>query len=167
MNLSARLITTVLLLALGCSVLTGCNPSKQTTIVKGKLVANGAPYAPPMPAIAAQMPKPPPGVVGPDQTAQYRPLVTINSATHSSRAIVAADGTFELKGEEGKGIPPGEYTVTITSAPPPATDPFGGKLGKESPFKISVKEGAGASISIDAFEVGPFLTDAPTGGAGS
>jgi hypothetical protein len=168
MILSARLLTMGLVLALGCLVATGCNQGKQTTIVKGKLVAGGASFSPPLPAMASQLPKPPPGVVGPDQTAQYRPRLTINSSGHSSQAIIAADGTFELKGEQGKGVPPGEYTVSITGAPIPAIDPFAGKLSGQSPFKITVAPGAGATVTLEPFDVGPYLTEAPPpGGAGS
>jgi hypothetical protein len=171
MNLCVRLSTVGLFLAFTCLILNGCNQSKPGTIVKGSLVANGAAWNPPIPAQAgmyAQALKPPPGVKAPDHSAQYRPRVNISTATFSSTAIVAADGTFEFRGDDGKGIPPGEYSVTITGAPPPSTDPFGGKLAGKSPFTISVPATAGANMTAAAFDVGPFVGDAPpAGGSGS
>jgi len=47
-----------------------------------------------------------------------------------AKIIDAKDGTFELTGGDGKGIPPGRYRIAVILAPVGGTDVFKGKFDK-------------------------------------
>jgi hypothetical protein len=70
-----------------------------------------------------------------------------------ARIISAAEGTFELIGNEGKGINPGKYRVAITLAPFGSADQLKGKYSREkSKIEVEVKEGEDLVIDIAQFK---------------
>lgn len=154
---SRRFVLYALLLSIG--LLSGCDGVKSGTIVKGRLLNNGAAFAPPMPANLPPGPQPPPGVknTGADYHLIYRPVIMFNGPGGSFSSPIAADGTFTLNGE-GKGIPSGQYTVSV-SAKPPAIDPFGGKLSGGSKFQVMVPNQAEVDLPV---EVGGFVVPVDT-----
>jgi hypothetical protein len=54
-----------------------------------------------------------------------------------------ADGTFQVKGKDGAGLPPGKYQVSLQLMKN-KEDVFAGRyFGKKSPFTLEVTQGGG------------------------
>ena len=101
-------------------------------------------------------------MTGPGPAARRRPRVVVldygsGNLRSAQRALVragadadvTADGSFELKGPEGKGIPKGKYKVTVRQADPfPMGKPIEWGAGKNKPIEREVKGGS-EEIMID------------------
>jgi len=123
-----RLLSAVLLLLTVCLV-SGCGGRKQ---VKGKIVSGGQPY-----------------------TVSDKGVFILSfvpeggSDTTVYNATTEKDGTFTIKGPEGKGIPSGKYKVQLQAmdpyAPGGGTDKLGGKYapGKST---LAVDVGSGELV---------------------
>ena len=112
-----------LLLSLACLLASGCSGKIQ---VKGKIVKEGQPF-----------------------TLGEKGVFVLNfvSADGSDKTVYNAttkpDGTFTILGPEGKGIPPGKYTVNLTAMDPyPTTDKLNGKYAPgKSTMTVEVGKG--------------------------
>jgi hypothetical protein len=122
----------------------------ERTVVRGKLVDNGKPFA--LDASKVPLPKGthalPPGVTGALE------VVFISTDTKEPyQATANADaGTFEVTGTDGKGIKSGRYKIAITArlGPSPETpDYFGGKFTPEKTQILrDIKPGDEITIDI-------------------
>jgi hypothetical protein len=64
--------------------------------------------------------------------------------------IDASEGTFELTGPDGKGIPPGRYRVAVLLAPIGSADAFKGKYDRDnSKIEVELKDGEDLVIDLD------------------
>lgn len=130
------------------AVVIGC--SKKDTLpgrtkAKGRILENGLP-------IKVNVSNLPPGDPGLQIT-----FIRIGSVEagdeYDARIIDAAQGTFELIGAEGKGIPPGKYRVAITMAPIGSEDVLKGKYSREkSKVEVEVEEGKDLVIDIAQYK---------------
>lgn len=67
----------------------------------------------------------------------------------AARIFEAAEGSFELIGADGKGIPPGKYRVTVTVGPEGGADRLKGKYSRDkSKIEVEVKEGQDLVIDV-------------------
>jgi hypothetical protein len=97
-----------LLLVAGCLAVVGCGGKSK---VNGKIVKDGQPFT-----VSEK------GVF----------VLSFVSADGTDKTVYNAttkpDGTFTILGPEGKGVPPGKYTVNLTAMDPyPTTDKLAGK----------------------------------------
>ncbi len=144
----------VLFLAAGLAAALGCGgkdkkDDAEKTIVTGKLVDAGKPVA----LDASRIPLPkgahamPPGVKGSVQ------VFFISSDTKESiEAEVNADaGTFQVKGQDGKGIKPGRYRIAIVARMGMAPDTPDFFKGRFTPDKTKVLRDVkpGDDLTID------------------
>jgi hypothetical protein len=61
----------------------------------------------------------------------------------------AGDGTFEVLGKDGKGVPPGKYRVHLEHMKD-KNDLFGGRLmGAKSPLTCEVAQGKELEVNLD------------------
>jgi hypothetical protein len=117
---------TLLIAALAC--LTGCGSGKGSGSadkpfpVKGKLLKGGLPLQP----NTAGLPPGDPGL----QVIFYR-LGGAQAGEEYRAEVNAQNGTFELLGFDGKGIPKGRYRIAVIMAPVGGVDQFKGKYDKE------------------------------------
>jgi hypothetical protein len=122
MNRTIRRVLLVCCLAAACAAL-GCG---RTVKVKGQLTKGGKPF-----------------------TTKDRALVQMifhpdgGEAVDTYPATVNADGTFEVVGKEGKGIPPGKYRISV-EAPDPYPDGPDLLRGKFAPDKTPIVREVGA-----------------------
>jgi hypothetical protein len=127
--------------------LAGCGsgkPGDNSQPVQGKLTNNGA---------ALQIENKAPGVAWvevrfyPENNGQI-------SETHF-QAGVKDDGTFNVPGPSGKGLPPGKYRVIVRQWDPyPQTDKLGGKFD-ETNSKISYDITGSTTLDIDLAKLKP------------
>jgi hypothetical protein len=76
-------------------------------------------------------------------------------AGEETNAIItdAAQGSFELIGADGKGIPPGKYRVEVIMAPFGSPDALKGKYSREkSKIEVEVKEGEDLVIDLAQYK---------------
>jgi hypothetical protein len=110
-----------------CLTVSGCGgPST----VRGKLTNGGAPVTVSDKGVIV-MTFAPEGMTGPGFGADVKP-----------------DGSFEVKGPENKGVPPGKYRISVMQYDPyPTTDKLDGKFGPgKSPI---VRDVHGGTLEID------------------
>ena len=72
-------------------------------------------------------------------------------------ATVQPDGSFEVTGDPGRGMPPGKYKITVEAPDPyPAgKDLLGGRFKLNgSPWTRDVKDGAHIELDVDKPEAG-------------
>ncbi len=131
------LVLSVVILSLS---MIGCGGGSSRLKVQGKVVNNGTPYT------------------HRADTETFQ--VTFRSAGEQSQsftpAVDEATGTFTLLGSDGTGIPPGTYTIEVTSlpyGPPKPGSPQGDRFktrytGAKSPLKVEIKPDT-RSITID------------------
>lgn len=134
MNRAIRLTSSGLTLA-GLLVLSGCGGDKNVVAVKGRILENNA---------ALKTPEGlPPGT--PTVVIGFHPLSDDNETGDPQYAVVDEDGTFDVPGPKGKGIPMGKYRISVKAAksgaggsipkPPPAGAPgVGGPMGFQDRF---------------------------------
>jgi hypothetical protein len=78
----------------------------------------------------------------------FQPLEPRGSGYDSYAAEFHKDGTFEVKGKDGRGLPPGKYRVTLQHMKD-KEDLFGGRFtGENSPFTCEVKK-ASDEVVVD------------------
>lgn len=114
MNVFSRTSTGIVGGALACFLLAGCGGKSKPYPVKGTLTKGGKP----LPTAAATGPAPPgteessaPGV-----EMRFYPYDGTKRPTEPSpffAAPVKADGSFEVPGTKGNGIPAGKYLVVV------------------------------------------------------
>lgn len=65
-----------------------------------------------------------------------------------------SDGTFEVKGKDGGGIPPGKYRVSVQQFDPyPGTDLLKGRFeGRNTKIVVDVKGGDVGEIDVEKFK---------------
>ena len=127
------------LFVLTCLVLVGCSQSGKMSI-RGHLLKNGTPYAPPEGEIVRIMFVP---------IAQGKERVTDFYAANFDRD----DGSFQAAGGDGRGIPPGKYRIAIEHLKNRA-DIFKGAYDAErSPFVREIKSSAD-EVTIDLAKPG-------------
>jgi hypothetical protein len=100
--------------------LAGCGGVKKVK-AHGKLLNKGQPLTPPSPL--------PPGDPGIRLT--FYPT-DAGQGTEPQQAPVAADGTFQLNGNDQKGVVPGKYRVAVATGAFGQPDKFGGKFGENN-----------------------------------
>ena len=127
-------------LIMGCGGESG-ETAEGRTKPQGRILNNGLP-------VEVDTHNLPPGDPGMQVT-----FIKIDSADagaeHVAQIIDASQGTFEVIGADGKGIPTGKYRVAIVMAPVGGKDVFQGKYSrKKSPIEIDVQEGADVVIDI-------------------
>lgn len=136
-------------LAAGCS---SGNTEEEgpLTVVKGKLVDNGKPFA----LDESKVPLPPGATARPPGVSASALQVTLFAAEggKSYTATTNANaGTFEVTGSDGKGIPNGRYKITVTGSLGMGSgmpDYFKGKFA-EGKTKILRDVKPGEEITID------------------
>lgn len=145
----------VTLLSVGLALALGCGGSGgrdgDLTIVKGKLVEKGNPFA--LDASKVPLPK---GALGrpPGVTASGALQITFISGETKEQfpATANADaGTFEVRGVDGKGIKPGRYKIAVTGrlgTGPDSPDYFKGQFSAEK-TQILRDVKAGEEVVID------------------
>jgi hypothetical protein len=116
----------LLALAVALISLVGCGSGSRATekpfAVKGRLVKSGVPIQP-------KTDKLPPA----DSGIQLIFLRVGGQPGEEYAANVNPhDGTFNLPGLEGKGVPKGHYRIAVILAPVGGVDQFRGKYGKEN-----------------------------------
>lgn len=147
----------ILALVVGAAFATGCGSdggaAAGKTIVKGKLVKGGNPYA--LDQSKVKLPKGgtglPPGVSG-ESVLQVVFISTEGKEQFQAKTNPDA-GTFEVEGTDGKGIPPGRYKIAITARvgfSPGDPDLFDGKFSPEKTQILrDIKPGDEVVIDID------------------
>jgi hypothetical protein len=119
-----RRLQTLLLSALMVLLATGCGGSNFIK-AKGRVVKGGEPYHTPE---------------GEGLRIFFAPEQTSDAEHYDSYAAAydPDDGTFEVIGKDGRGLPPGQYRVGIQLMQK-KEDLLGGRLlGKQSPFVVEV-----------------------------
>jgi hypothetical protein len=88
----------------------------------------------------------------------YEPLDPPEGSSYNSYAgeFNNEDGTFQIKGKDGTGLPPGKYRITLQLMKN-KEDLFNGALmGKKSPFTCEVKNASDvAVVDLDEFKPPP------------
>jgi hypothetical protein len=119
-------IAVVLVAACLCLSSLGCGSS--TIQARGRILKKGEPFEP-----------------GPGEALRIilAPLDPPAGETYDSFAAeYQGDGTFVVKGKDGKGLPPGKYRVTLQLLKK-KKDLFKGKLsGPKSPFTCEITDGS-------------------------
>lgn len=125
----------------------GCTPSgvpeadDGKVIPEGRILKNGLPVRP----TAAGLPPGDPGL-----KVTFIKVGTADAGKEMMANISdEEEGTFELVGPEGKGIPPGKYRVALFLGPEGGEDEFKGKYSREnSPIEVEVEEGKDLVIDL-------------------
>ena len=128
MNLFLRLLVVMLL---GC-FLAGCDGSQVKA--RGRLVKSGQPFVPS------------------DKEVVHVAFFPAGEESASDKSYIVKfnrqDGTFQVVGTDGKGLPPGKYRVTV-SVVKDHEDTFKGAFNvKNSPFLCDVSSGS-SEITVD------------------
>jgi hypothetical protein len=126
---------------------TGCNSGQPrategNVIPKGRILKNGLPLKP----TGGTGGLLPPGDAG--LQVIFIKIGTIDAGTEIAATIKDESGTFELIGNEGKGIPPGKYRVAVYLGPAGSADELKGKYSREN-SKIEVEVKKGEDLIID------------------
>jgi hypothetical protein len=140
------------LAALACAALAGCGSGESLVVVSGEVVEGGTPVAIPDFEEGENC-----------FEVEFFPLDEAGNlvSAASYAAVVEEDGSFEVKGPMGEGIPPGKYRVAVwrvggeedeeDEEEAAATGPWA-KFNKEnSPFEFEVP---GDEIVIDISQAG-------------
>lgn len=139
--MQVRRLSTATLLAAGLVAMVGCGTSaEKTVVVRGKLMKGGAPFTSKEATGGKALPPGDPGI--------YIRFVRVGGTPGEEfpGAVDPSSGTFEVRGNTGKGIPPSKYKVTVHA----------GAFGMD----------AGKAIAVAAPKVGPQAPDAPGIGGG-
>jgi hypothetical protein len=117
----ASLRSAVLLLAWAALALSGCGGGVKKVTAHGRLLNNNQPLTAPGPL--------PPGDAGLRVT--FYPTGE-NEGKEAQQAIVNPDGTFELPGNDRKGVLPGRYRVAISVGAYGMPDKLQGAFGENN-----------------------------------
>ncbi len=129
--------------ALGCADKSA--PAEGRVKPRGRLLDNGLPVK----VNTANMP---PGDPGMKVTFVRIGSVDAGEAI-DARIFEATEGSFELIGADGKGIPPGKYRVAVTLGAEGGADQLKGKFSREkSKIEVEVKEGEDLVIDIAKYK---------------
>lgn len=136
---------------LGFILLSGCSKdsgvAEGRTKPRGRILENGLP-------IKVETTDLPPGDPGLQVT--FIKLGGVDAGTeYNARITDAANGSFDLIGADGKGIPPGKYRVAITLAPfgSESQDRLKGKYSRErSKIEVEVKPGEDVVIDLAQYK---------------
>lgn len=131
----------------------GCTPTGAPVADEGKVIPgcrilqNGLPIRP----SGASLPPGDPGL-----RITFIKLDTEDAGKEMLASITdEEEGTFELVGPEGKGIPPGKYRVALFLGPEGGEDQLKGKYAREnSPIEVEVVEGKDVVIDLADYEQG-------------
>lgn len=145
----------LLALPLAAVMAVGCEkegPAAGKTILKGKLVKGGEPYA--LDQSKVKLPKGgtamPPGI----STSSVLQVVLISAdGKDQYTAKTNSDtGTFEVAGPDGKGIAPGRYKIAVTAKvglSPSDPDLFGGRYAADKTQILrDIKDGEDVVIDV-------------------
>ncbi|MCS6864979.1 MAG: hypothetical protein RMJ56_06800 [Gemmataceae bacterium] len=130
-------------------VVVGCsNPApvaEGRTKPRGRILDNGLP-------IKVDTSNLPPGDPGLQVT--FIKIGGVDAGTEYEATITdSTNGSFELIGTDGKGIPPGEYRVAIVLAPFGSNDLLKGKFSREkSKIHVEVKPNENVVIDIAKYK---------------
>jgi hypothetical protein len=131
---------------LGCGQKDMPEVAEGRTMPRGRVLENGVPIKTPD---SANLPPGDPGF-----TVTFIKLGTADAGSETT-ALVNEDepGSFELIGDDGKGIVPGNYRVAIFVGPEGGQDALKGKFSKEnSRIEVEVKEGEDLVIDLAKYE---------------
>lgn len=129
--------------ALGCA--DNSAPAEGRLKPRGRLLENGLP-------IKVNTANMPPGDPGMKVTFIRIGSVDAGEAI-DARIFEATEGSFELIGADGKGIPPGNYRVAVTLGAEGGSDQLKGKFSSEkSPIEVEVKEGEDLVIDLAKYK---------------
>jgi hypothetical protein len=148
LSITRRHTAEIILVAFATLVLAGCG-SKDTAEgrvkPKGRVLENGLP-------IQVNTLNLPPG--DPGMSVTFIKIASVDAGEEIQAQITdASQGTFELIGADGKGIPTGKYRVAIVMAPFGGTDALKGKYSREkSKIEVEVKEGEDLIIDVANFK---------------
>ena len=112
----------------------GCSPKDDgpRVVATGKLLDNGKPYIyeAPKGKGGAAIPPPSAGSSGTGLQIQFTP---VEGGDTYYAAFNGESSTFEVKGNDGKGIKPGKYKVflTVVGGPPGTPEIFNGKFARD------------------------------------
>jgi hypothetical protein len=150
MNDRVRCLAPILAILM-CGSLSGCGVfgDEGTVIVRGTLNENNQPFRLdniPLPRGATALPP------GSENGVVRIDFIPVDGIEQYPATLNLADGSFEVRGLNGKGIKPGGYRVAITASFTPEgklkTDYFDGRFSRDrTPIYREVK--AGAKIEID------------------
>jgi hypothetical protein len=123
-------------------LLAGCDSSEKAVLVTGTLLKDGKPYT-----ISAQ--GLPPG--DPGFRLGFHTLNPNGQLGESFFAVYAAnDGTFEVPGPRGKGIPPGKYRISLQKGAMGRPDELKNVFSAEkSPLQVELPDASHAKIEAD------------------
>jgi hypothetical protein len=132
MSITLRWLFGTLVLASLFLILAGCG--SRTKIYEGKLVQGGQPV-----------------------TVSDQGIITLFFVAEKDKdkglpypAETKSDGTFTIKGRDGKGIPPGKYLVSVVAKDPYPNGPdkFGGKFEADK-STLTVEIGKDSMVTVD------------------
>jgi hypothetical protein len=129
MRLAFRLLTILMV----CCLVAGCGPSRVKA--RGRLVKSGQPFLP-----------------GDNETVHIAFFPAADDPDPSAHSYVVsfnrADGTFQVVGKDGKGLPPGKYRVAVSLIKDRKDQLKGAFNVKSSPVLCEVKS-ASEEIIVD------------------
>lgn len=116
-----------LVLVIGLGLIAGCGASKSK--IKGKIVKGGQAFS------------------LTDKGVFVLSFVPESGGTTTFNATTKTDGTFEVVGPDGKGIPKGKYKVQLTAMDPyPQKDLLNGRYAPNAPNPMIIEVGAGELV---------------------
>jgi hypothetical protein len=122
MKRSGRRAVGLVLGLVGGLLLAGCAPQDHKVVVKGRVTKGGQPLTVKDTVLGRVVVKFVP-LGEPD------PKKTIGPQT---ALVNQQDGTFEVKGDDGKGIPPGKYRIAVYQYDPMPTDKLNGQFSEKT-----------------------------------
>jgi hypothetical protein len=138
MKRSARRTVWLAAWVVTCLLLAGCGSQERKVIVKGRVSKGGQPLTVKDTVLGRVVVKFVP-LNEPDPAKAIGPQTAL---------VNQQDGTFEVKGNDGKGIPPGKYRIAVYQYEPMPTDKLQGKFGEKN-SRIEREVTGGEEIDID------------------
>lgn len=134
------------MVALGCGNPGMPEAAEGRVIPHGRILENGVPIR------TSESANLPPG--DPGFTVTFIKLGTADAGSETTAIINEEEpGTFELIGDDGKGIVPGKYRVAVSVGPEGGKDALKGKFSKEnSKIEVEVKEGEDLVIDLAKYQ---------------
>jgi hypothetical protein len=144
-----RSVTILTALALATGFLAGCGKDNAAlgprVKPKGRILKNGLPLQ----YTESPNTRLPPG--DPGMQVIFIKVGTSDAGTEiPARIVDPREGTFDLAGEDGNGIPPGKYRIAVILAPVGGTDVFKGKFDRtNSKIERELKGNEDVVIDVD------------------
>ena len=122
--------------------LVGCASSEKSVAITGTVLKGGKPYV-----FSAQ--GLPPG--DPGLRLGFSSLGSGGTPGDTAFAVYSpADGTFNVNGPKGKGIPPGKYRISVAKGAMGRPDEFKDAFSRDnSPLTVEIPASGSANVEVD------------------